>query len=125
VEKGTWERGSYKRLNGAIVMTSSGGLFEARKLVNDLKRSASVTHKKKVTTVKTWPNPSSGKVHLQSSEVGNSYVNVYTTLGELVYSNSFLENHDIPCNVFTRSGIYIIEVETPEEIVTIKQTIQR
>lgn len=125
VKVGKWNRGNYKQLKGAIVMSNHGGLHQVKSAVNEVKYTASVAQKASDLAVVSWPNPSEGDVTIGSKWTPNSYIQVYTPDGRLVYNHALETNHVIPCNVFKHSGIYIIQVKRPRELITVKQVIQR
>jgi hypothetical protein len=77
-----------------------------------------------LNTMVVYPNPSTGVVHIKSEEPLNRF-DIYSVLGELVYSEvPAVNKHEISINV-QKNGLYYISLYTQKGIINKKITIQK
>jgi len=74
-------------------------------------------------TVIIYPNPSNGKFTVRSSEFRIQSVEIYNTLGEVIYQKT-LNSQLGTLNLNFPSGIYFLHVKTPDGVAVKKMVIQ-
>jgi hypothetical protein len=61
---------------------------------------------------RVFPNPTNGIINFNLSELTNVSIEIYTNVGELIYTQSSINNRFFSVNLDTSRGLYIIKIKS-------------